>query len=252
MSILSLALAALVVGQAPDEGEWVSLFNGKDLDGWTPKITGYESGENYGDTFRVEDGLLKVRYDNYDDFGGRFGHLFYKDKVSHYRLRIEYRFVDEQCPGGPGWAIRNSGIMFHAQSPQSMRKAQEFPVSIEAQMLGGNGKDPRHTANICTPGTHIVMDGKLITRPCTDSNSPTFAGDQWVTMELEVDGGDVIRHLVNGEVVLEYEKPQLDPGDADARALLGDRDPLLTEGYFAIQSESHPLDVRKVELMKLD
>ena len=160
--------------------------------------------------------MLKVSYDKYSKFDGKFGHLFYKTPFSNYRLRVEYRFVGEQCPGGPGWAIRNSGAMIHGQTPESMRKDQDFPVSIEVQFLGGNGRNKRPTANVCTPGTNIVMGGKLITEHCTDSTSKTYHGDQWVTVEVEAHGNGVIKHIVNGQTVLEYEKPQLDPSDADA------------------------------------
>ncbi|HEX6987030.1 MAG TPA: DUF1080 domain-containing protein [Planctomycetaceae bacterium] len=255
-----LAAAACLVlpahaaaGAAPESGRWISLFNGRDLDGWTPKITGYDLGENFADTFRVEGGVLKVSYDGYDSFGGRFGHLFYKEKFSNYRLRVEYRFVGEQVAGGPGWAVRNSGVMFHCQPPEGMRKDQEFPVSIEAQMLGGDGRNDRTTGNVCTPGTHITLDGELVTRHCTSSRSKTYHGDRWVTMELEVRGGGVVRHVVEGETVLEYERPQLDSGDADARRLIGpDGGVVLREGFIALQSESHPVEFRRVEILPLD
>ncbi len=244
------------VRTTPNRGgkKWITLFNGKDLDGWVPKITGHRLGENSHDTFRVEDGILKVGYDGYDQFDGQFGHLFYERPFSNYRLRVEYRFVGDQCPGGPGWAIRNSGVMFHCQPPDSMRTDQEFPVSIEAQLLGGNGTDKRPTGNVCTPGTHIVMDGELIKRHCTDSSSETYHGDQWVTFELEVHGNGTIRHIVNGETVLEYEKPQLDESDADARKLIDARggETALKEGYISLQSESHPVEFRKVEILPLD
>jgi Domain of Unknown Function (DUF1080) len=185
---VAYALAAWLIataawGQtAPATGQaWISLFNGHDLTGWTPKIKGYELGENFGNTFRVEDGVLKVSYDHYTQFNRKFGHIFYKDKFSHYRLRIEYRFVGEQCPGGEGWATRNSGVMLHCQPPNTIAKDQDFPVSIEVQFLGGLGKGPRSTGNLCTPGTHVVMGGELIKRHCTNSRSPTLDGDQWVT-----------------------------------------------------------------------
>ena len=125
------------------EPGFVLIFNGKNLDGWLPKIKGYNLNENYGNTFRVENGILKVSYDQYTKFDNRFGHLFYKDKFSNYKLRIEYRFVGEQCPGGPTWGLRNSGVMIHCQPPGSMRKDQDFPVSIEVQFLGGNGRVER-------------------------------------------------------------------------------------------------------------
>jgi hypothetical protein len=247
-----MTMAADVAGDdqaQPDR--WISLFNGKDLDGWTVKIKGHEPGDNYGDTFRVEGGVLKVGYDQYADFGGKFGHIFYKDKFSHYVLRVEYRFVGDQCRGGPGWALRNSGAMIHSQSAASMGKDQNFPVSIEVQFLGGDGKADRPTGNLCTPGTHVVMGGQLITRHCTNSRSKTFHGDQWVTAEVEVRGNATIKHKVNGETVLEYEKPQLDDNDADARPLIEKGGKMLSEGYIALQAESHPVEFRKVELLPL-
>ncbi len=248
-----VALAALDVrGQdSPSKEGWIPLFNGKDLDGWKPKIKGYDPGENFGNTFRVEDGVLKVSYDQYSKFDGKFGHLFYKTPFSSYRLRIEYRFVGDQCPGGPSWAFRNSGVMIHGQSPESMRKDQEFPVSIEVQFLGGNGKDKRPTGNVCTPGTNIVMREKLITQHCTDSHSKTYHGDEWVTVEVEVHGNGLIKHMVDGETVIEYEKAQLDDKDADARKLIKNGDKMLREGTISLQAESHPIEFRKVEIQVL-
>ncbi len=252
LCLTSVGTTGAFAQDEPGKGGWISLFNGKDLEGWTPKIKGYEPGDNFGDTFRVEDGILKVSYDKYDNFDGKFGHLFYKDAFSNYRLRIEYRFVGEQAPGGPGWAVRNSGVMIHGQSPESMRKDQEFPVSIEVQFLGGDGKSERPTCNLCTPGTHVVMGGRLITQHCTNSRSKTYAGDRWVTAEVEVHGDGTIKHFVDGELVLEYEKPQLDDGDPDGKRLIKDGDKRLRGGTISLQSESHPIEFRKVEILPLD
>lgn len=238
-------------GGTESSAPWISLFNGRDLTGWSPKITGHRFGENYRNTFRVEDGILKVCYDQYEQFDNSFGHLFFESSFSHYRLRIEYRFVGEQVKGGPGWAFRNSGVMLHCQPPQTMTQEQDFPISIEGQMLGGNGKDKRPTANVCTPGTHIVMDGLLVKRHCNNSTSKTFHGDQWVTMEVEVRGNGTIKHFVNGELVLTYEKPQYDPSDKQAKSLMKDDNPLIAEGYISLQAESHPVEFRKVEIRLL-
>jgi hypothetical protein len=257
--IFWVAMISTVCGCAVERGqwggeEWVSLFNGKNLAGWRPKISGYEFGENFGNTFRVEDGILKVRYDEYDEFDGEFGHLFYKDKFSHYRLRLEYRFVGEQLPGGPGWGYRNSGIMLHCQSPGSMRKDQDFPVCIEAQLLGGDGKNERSTGNVCTPGTNIVMDETLVTDHCINSSSETYHGEQWVTAEVEVHGNDVVKHIINGQVVLEYEKPQFDPKDGDAVKLIeaNNGELMVHEGYISVQAESHPVEFRNIEILPLE
>jgi len=249
-------LAASARAQDADDAEqqWQSLFNGKDLTGWKVKIAGHELGDNFGDTFRVEDGLLTVSYAKYDAFAGKFGHLFYQTPHSHYRFRAEYRFIGEQAPGGPAWAFRNSGVMVHGQSPETMRKDQSFPVSIEVQLLGGSGHGERPTANLCTPGTNVVIDGKLVRTHCLNSKSKTYHGDQWVTVEIEVRGGESITHFVNGEQVLQYQKPQLDERDPDARAIIEQQngEKLLTSGTISLQAESHPVQFRKIDILILD
>ena len=233
----------------PGKDGWIPLFNGKDLEGWKPKITGHDSGDNFGDTFRVEDGVLKVAYDQYPEFDGQVRPFVLRAQVFELPFAHEYRFVGDQCKGGPGWAFKNSGVMIHSQSPDSMRKDQDFPVSIEVQFFGGNGKDKRPTGNVCTPGTNIVMKDKLITQHCTDSQSKTYHGDEWVTVEVEVHGNGIIKHIIDGETVLEYEKPQLDDRDPDGRRLIKNGDKMLHEGYIALQSESHPIEFRKVEIL---
>ncbi len=236
----------------PDQKEWRQLFNGKDLKDWKIKIRGYALGDNFGNTFRVENGVIRVGYEKYDQYNERFGHMFFKEKFSHYIIAAEYRFIGEQCPGGPGWATRNSGIMLHCQSPESMGKDQDFPISIEAQLLGGLGKGPRTTANLCTPGTNVEMDGKLFTPHCINSKSKTYDGDQWVRAEILVDGDKQIKHMVNGETVLSYEKPQIGGGNVSGHDPAVKKDGmLLSEGYISLQSESHPIEFRKVELLNL-
>jgi hypothetical protein len=254
LKVVSFLIVAFLLSACAEKKnkEWIQLFNGKDLDGWHLNINGYDLDDNFGNTFRVEDGVLKVSYDAYEKFDGKFGHIFYKDKFSHYRLRVEYRFTGEQVPGGPGWAFRNSGVMFHSQSPQSMKKEQNFPVSIEAQFLGGDGQTDRPTANVCSPGTHIVMNGELVKRHCNTSKSKTYHGDQWVTVEIEVRGNSLVNHIIDGQVVLSYEKPQLDEEDPDAQTLIKDGDKMLREGHFSLQAESHPIEFRKVEILILE
>ena len=247
--VLFLCFSACKDKQSKPE-EWVSLFNGKDLNGWTVKITGYPAGENFGNTFRVEEGILKVRYDAYDEFNDRFGHLFFTDKkYSHYKLRVEYRFVDEQINGGPGWAYRNSGVMLHSQSPESMHIDQNFPVSIEAQMLGGNGVDERTTGNVCTPGTDIYIDNQLYPDHCYSSNSKTYHGDQWVTFEMIVYGDSLVHHVMEGDTILTYTHLTVGGGNVSPEPEIPTGK--LSEGYISVQSESHPIDFRKIEVLDL-
>lgn len=251
-TILFCQSARLLSQEQTTAEKWVPLFNGKDLTGWTPKFKGHPAGENFKNTFRVEDGVLKVNYSGYEKFNGEFGHLFWKDRLSNYRLRVEYRFVGKQVQGGAAWASRNNGVMIHSEPAESMALDQEFPVSIEVQLLGALTGERRSTANVCTPGTHIVMDGKLITTHCTTSSSKSFEGDQWVTVEIEVHGNKLIKHIIDGQAVMTYSEPQLDEGDRDARRLLQQGAPrMLDGGFVAIQAESHPTEFRKIELLPL-
>ncbi len=231
---------------------WIQLFNGENLDGWRVKVSGYELDDNSLDIFRVEDGVIRIGFDKLESFNGEFGHLIYGAPLDYYRLRVEYRFLGEQLTGGPGWAWRNSGVMLHGQAPETMTVDQSFPVSIEAQMLGGPvdaSGGTRTTANLCTPGTNVEIDGKLFTPHCLNSNSLTHYGDEWATIELEVRGGEQIRHWMDDTIVLSYEAPQLDPNDSDARRLIEAGAELpLASGYFSLQAESHPMEIRSVKL----
>jgi len=245
-----LALSFIFLGSTPVKPkpgpQWKQLFNGKDLSGWSPKIRYHDFNENFGNTFRVQNGNIEVRYDQYSKFDETFGHLFYKKPYSYYLIAAEYRFVGEQVKGGPGWAYRNSGIMIHGQDPSTMKKDQDFPNSIEVQLLGGAGNGERPTANLCTPGTQFVKDGKVIKTHCIESSSKTFNGEQWVRVEVLVLGDSLVVHYVNGEEVLRYERPQSDPvGGAEEGALL-------KGGSISLQSESHPVDFRKVEIIDLE
>ncbi|MDX2048284.1 MAG: DUF1080 domain-containing protein [Chitinophagaceae bacterium] len=236
----------------PSAYNWIQLFNGKDLKDWDIKIAGYDLNDNFGNTFRVEDGKLKVSYDQYNDFGKHYGHIFHKKKFSYYLVAAEYRFVGKQAPKGEGWAFKNSGIMVHGQSAASMWKDQDFPISIEVQLLGGLGKGERPTANLCTPGTNVVMNGKLFTQHCLNSKSKTFHGEEWVRVEVMVLGDSMIKHIVNGDTVLVYEKPQIGNGTVNNYDPAVKKDgQLLSEGSISLQSESHPIEFRKVELLNL-
>ncbi len=252
---LGLVLVLMVVAcnqnpKAPEEvtENWIQLFNGKDLSDWTVKITGYPTGENFGNTFRVEDNILKVCYDQYDNaFDNRFGHIFYNKEFSDYKLRVEYRFIGDQLPDGEGWAYRNSGVMFHSQSPESMTLYQDFPVSIEAQLLGGDGMHERTTGNVCTPGTEIVIEGEVYPSHCAPSRSKTYHGDDWQTFEMLVYSDSIVHHIMEGDTILTYTTLTLSDEDG---ATESDLKPL-KKGFIAVQSESTPIEFRKIELLDL-
>jgi len=250
-SLLSLSAISL----SAEESQWVSLFNGKDLSGWTIKIANHPLGENFAKTFRVEDGMIKVCYDGYAKFDKQYGHLFTNLAYSHYILRMEYRFTGKMMADAPKYVNLNSGVMIHAQPPQSMRMDQGFPASLEVQFLADEGKGPRATANLCTPGTNIELGGKLVTQHIIKSTAPTFPAEQWVQIEAEVHGNDEIIHRVNGVEVLRYQCPQLDPNNSNAPAtdqIEAGGNFMLSYGHIALQAEGQPVWFRKIELKSLE
>lgn len=246
---------------------WISLFNGVDLSGWDIKIAGFPLNHNYLETFRVQDSMIRVSYDRYQQFNEAFGHLYYQQPFSYYRLRFDYRFVGEQLSGGASWNVRNSGIMLHSQSAASNEIGQGFPVSVELQLLGGLNAGERTTANVCTPGTAVEMGDSVNYDHCINSSSSTYHGDQWVQVEAVVLGGESMTFLVEGDTVLYFQKPQVGGGfiskqyqgqDWEAFGIMNDKEKwvsqagnVLTEGYIALQAESHPIDFKNIRLLDL-
>ncbi len=251
----------------PDHEDWISLFNGKDLSAWDIKIADRPLNDNYLNTFQVEDGMLRIVYDQYENFDDKYGHMYYKKPFSYYKLRFDYRFVGDQTPGGEAWNVRNSGIMVHSQSAASNTFEQHFPVSIEVQLLGGLSDDKvRTTANLCSPGTAVERFGEIDYSHCINSTSKTYHGDQWVHVEVVVMGEEYIAHLIDNDTVLRYEHPQIG-GAFISKALKGQdwesmgvsnkekwiamEGERLSEGYIAVQAESHPIDFKNIELLDL-
>jgi Domain of Unknown Function (DUF1080) len=248
----ALAAVLTLITQSAAAQEWHALFNGRDLSGWTPKIAKHPLGENYADTFRVDDGIIKVAYDRYGKFEQRFGHLYSDQPYSNYILRLEYRITGAAIADSPSWAKLNSGVMIHSQSPLSMHVNQAFPVSLEFQFLSVGATAGRQTGNACTPGTNLEMQGKLVTDHIIDSSSKLFPVDEWVAVEVEVRGNEEVIHRVNGVEVLRYQHPQLDPKDPDAQKLLKTGAPLqLSFGHIALQAESQPIWFRNIRIQQL-
>ena len=255
--VLALSFCYMLSGvvNAQEDKEWSSLFNGKDLSGWTTKIHHYETGDNFGDTFRVNDSILEVRYDNYEgDFNHRYGHLYYDTPYSYFHLEMEYKFVGDWYPfGAPDYTYLNSGIMFHSQDPKTMLKDQNWPISVEMQFLAEieKGKE-RPTGNMCSPGTDVVFNGVKSPHHCISSSSKTYPKGEWVRAELIVLGDSIVKHLINGKLVLAYTKPKV------GGALIKGHNPetkidgqALTNGFIALQSEGQPIDFKNIKIKNL-
>ena len=246
--------------------EWVSLFNGKDLNGWNIKIANHSLNDNFNNTFQVQDSMIRVVYDEYEDFDDKYGHMYYKTPYSYYKLRFDYRFLEEQTSGGENWNVRNSGVMIHSQSAKSNALEQHFPVSLEIQLLGGLNKGVRTTANLCTPGTAVYFNGKLDYTHCITSESKTYNGDQWVHIEAIILGNESILHIIENDTVLKYTRPEIDSsflskdykgkdwdnfGVTNKEIWLDKAGKPIGEGYIALQAESHPIDFKNIELLDL-
>ena len=226
-------------------------IHGKNLDGWEIKIRNHELGYNYNNTFKVKDGSLKVSYENYENFDNKFGHIFYTmKKFKDYHLSLDYKFSGSHLNGAPGWSIKNSGIMLHCQHPSTMLIDQEFPVSAEAQLLGGLGEGDRSTANICSPGTDIDINGKKAKYHCVNSSSKTYNNDDWVNVEVIVYSDSIIHHLVEGDTVLTYSNLRVGGGEIPENYLTK-KGQILDEGYISLQSEGHPVEFREIKIKEL-
>ena len=185
-------------------------------------------GENFGNTLRVEDNILKIRYDAYgQDFNDRFGTVYFDKYLTNYRLKVEYRFVGETAPGAPTWGYRDSGIQFYGQPPASQKLDDAFPSGMFIEYMG-----ERNTTT-CIPA----------------EVGRTFHGDQWVTAEIEVKNGK-ITHYVNGVEILSYANPTYNPANETAKMLMDDENTKVKGGYVSLQSNSHPIDFRKIELLE--
>jgi hypothetical protein len=251
--LLLLIISCQPKQSANDSGDWIDLFNGKDLTDWTVKIHHHDVGVNFGNTFRVEDGMIKVRYDQYGDFNDQFGHLYYNKPFSSFHLKLEYHFTGEFQRGGPDYALLNSGVMFHSQDPRSILKEQDWPISIEFQFLAGLGNgQPRPTGNMCSPGTDIVYQGEVYPGHCLNSTSKTYDKDEWVSAELIVLGDSLITHIINGDTVMQYSKPTMGGGVMTGYdSLLWKPGMPLKTGFIALQSEGQPIDFRNVKIREL-
>jgi hypothetical protein len=254
--LIAISLFSLILGtgcknykETHSEKEWVSLFNGKDLDGWLVKINGYELNDNAFNTFQVDQGVMRVSYAAYDTFSNQYGHIFYKSPFKNYRLRLQYRFIGKQVNGGQDWATKNSGVMIHSQAPETMGLNQAFPVSLEVQFLGGlvEGQE-RPTGNLCTPGTHVEMNGELITDHCINAAAETIYDDAWVDVEVIVDGTTIV-HKINGNEVITYTNPVI---GGEYNVFTEKEGEKITQGYISLQSESHPIEFKNIEILELN
>ncbi|AYB35579.1 DUF1080 domain-containing protein [Chryseolinea soli] len=252
MIVSIIALASCYSSEPADE--WRNLFNGSDISNWIVKINHHPVGDNYGETFRVEEGMIKVRYDHYKKFDGQFGHLYYKSPFSKFHLSLEYQFIGQVRDDAPANTALNSGVMFHAQDPRTMNVDQGWPICVEMQFLAElEDGQPRPTGNMCSPGTEILFNGKRYESHCLDSSSPSYKPGTWVKADLIVLGDSLITHLINGDTVLQYSKPTIGGGSVEEyNTSEWQPGKALKSGFIALQSEGQPINFRNIKIRLLE
>ena len=239
-----------------DSSKWISLFDGKSLDGWEMKIAGYELNNNHKNTFRVNNGTIKVTYEDYDLFDENFGHIFYTDKkFKNYHLKLDYRFYGEHVNSftneNDAWNYKNSGVMLHSEHPNQMFIDQGFPVSIEGQFLGGSGVNDRPTLNMCSPGTEVDINGSKAMQHCVNSTSKTIHTEEWVSVEFLVFSDSIVHHIIDKDTVMTYSNIRF--GGTYLSDNFSDKigEPL-KEGYISLQSEGHPIEFKNIRVKEFN
>ena len=251
-----ISLISILSVYCDNENEqWTSLFDGESLSGWEMKIAGYELNNNYRNTFSVKDGVIRVSYSDYDSFDEKFGHLFYTEKkFKNYHLKMDYRFYGEHANQlqneNEAWNYKNSGVMLHSEDPSKMFLDQEFPVSIEAQFLGGSGERDRPTLNMCSPGTEVDINGSQALKHCISSNSKTYHNEDWVSVELIVYSDSIVHHVIDRDTVMTYSNIKIGGGYLSDNFTDRIGDPL-EEGYISLQSEGHPIEFKNIRIREL-
>jgi hypothetical protein len=244
------------VNAGPNDSDWVAMFNGKDLKDWEMHFTGHPLDSNYNNTFRVDSGYLLVDYSQYKGnwaaaYGTPWGHLGYKQRsFSYYLLRAEYQAWGKQVAGGPSWAVENNGLMLHSQKVSTMGVNQDYPISIESQLLGGgNGTS---TMNVCTPGSaiHLQPTGAVDAAHCLNAKAINKKVE-WMKVSALVLGDSIIRNYVRDTLVFTYYHPVQMAG-----AVIGNTVPIkdntpMVDGYITIQAESAPYRFKKIEILDL-
>lgn len=268
MPVRALIFATLAAGTAlaqggPNDTVWTRLWTGTNLSDWDIKFQGSALNVNLNNTFRAVDGNLEVNYSGWSSFNNQFGHAGYKVRpFSFYLLRAEHQHWGSQPSGSPGWAKENNGLMLHSQSVASMGINQDFPVSMETQLLGsGNTEsDNNSTLNLCTPGTAFYTTATGGTRNdahCISASNNTRVGTgvwQWST--VLVMGDSIIRHYngpaATGTPTFTYYRPvRATNSGAGGVTIPMVNNERITEGYITIQAETHPYRFRVIDVLNL-
>jgi hypothetical protein len=208
---------------APTASKAVSLFNGRDLTGWTiflrHKDTSLDPRSDPKGVFRVEDGILHIS-------GEQFGCLTTEKPYANYRLRLEFKWGEKKWPPrDKPTTRRDSGILMHCVGPDKV-----WPRSIECQIQEHDCGDFHMVdgASLVVGGTlHGPKNSRAI--KTRDAEKPN---GEWNVVEVICDG-DKITNLINGVVVNQGSQASE------------------TKGRILLQSEGAEVFFRNIELFPL-
>ena len=145
------------------------------------------------------------------------------------------------------WNYKNSGVMLHSEDPSKMLLNQGFPVSIEAQFLGGSGVKERPTLNMCSPGTEVVINESQAMEHCISSNSKTYHNEDWISVEFVVYSDSIVHHIINKDTVMSYSNIKIG-GEYLSDNFTDKVGEPLKEGFISLQSEGHPIEFKNIRI----
>lgn len=229
----------------PSGDGWISLFNGRNLDGWTTFLPSKGRNNDPQGVFKVENGMLHIL--DIPDRGQRqeFGYLATNRSYGDYRLRFQYRWGDKRFAPRNN-AKRDSGVMYHLSGGDRV-----WPRSVELQVQEGNTGDfwliggTTLTTTVASTsgnpkryregGTPYTTRAGSFVQVAKDRTRDSRNG--WNTVELIVQGDEAVQ-IVNGEVV--NRGKNLRRGNTP-----------LTEGRIAFQAEGAEVYYRNIEMKPL-
>lgn len=186
----------------------VELFNGKNLDGWTPFIE--DSSRKASDIFFAKDGILCVK-------GNPFGFIRTNKKYSNFKLHVEWRYPVETV---------NSGIFVFVQDDLKI-----WPNAIECQLMKGKVGDfvllgGSDIAEFKTPAGTVRPKFPVVKRFNKSNENPT---GEWNNADIICKDGNIVVYI-NGELQNKGS------------------DSLHKSGFIALQSEGSEIHFRNIRL----
>lgn len=260
------------VGNSAENGSnWITLFNGKNLDGWSIQLRDQDKNEDPNHLVQVDHGVLHFYKDAQAGSEQPFGYLATAKEYSSYRLRLEYKWGEKKFAPRTG-SVRDSGLLYHVTATDKV-----WPDSVEYQIQENDvgdiyaistqvtsSADPKTTNIVTTISTNNTSgvirtnsNARLKFLEPTEGGVPVVQGrlgtslrvirnpmnehEGWNTVEIEVRGNSAT-HLLNGTVNNRCNNIK--------KSVNGEWIPL-DRGRIALQLEGAEIFYRKIQIQEL-